>query len=113
MDDDFDFEAKAKAKIQEVKDEKPQTASTAPAVKKKKDAGFGGFAAGFLNAKPKKQAVKKAAPEPEKKQQAQVEDLTHMKAKGKDDRLKLDEVQDAMNQSKNFLETSKDKWLTP
>ena len=36
-----------------------------------------------------------------------------MKAKAKDDRLKLDEVQDAMSQSKNFLETSKDKWLTP
>ena len=37
-----------------------------------------------------------------------MEDVTHVKAKSKDEQLKLDEVQDAM---KPFLEKTKDQWM--
>lgn len=81
----------------EIKEEKPK----APA---KKSNNFGGFSAGFLNAKP--QPKKKAAPA-----KPQQEDLTHLKAKAKDENLKFQEVQEAMNNS-DFMK-QKDKWMTP
>lgn len=68
---------------------------------KKKDSGFGGFSAGFLNSKPAKKAVKKP----------EVEDHTNVKAsKDKNDHLKFKEVQEAMT---NTLEKNKNDWLTP
>lgn len=54
---------------------------------------------GFLSGGPSK-------PKPVKK----AEDLTHIKAKPKEETLKLTEVQDAMSST---LLKNKDEWLTP
>ncbi len=45
-------------------------------------------------------------PKPQKK----AEDLTHIKAKPKEEQLKLSEVQEAMSST---LVKNKDEWLTP
>lgn len=65
------------------------------------------MAAGFLNGPPKK---KKAAPAPKKIEKVEIEDQTHIKAKSKEDKLKIDEVQDAMTGN---YEKAKQDWLTP
>lgn len=71
------------------KKEAPKQAAAKPAAKKNQ--GFGGFSAGFLNAAPKKKTA--AAPA---KAKPKVEDHTDLKAKEKNANLKFDEVQDAM-----------------
>lgn len=78
-------------------------AAAAPA---KKNQGFGGMKGGFLlgGGAPKKAAPKKATAEPK------IEDVTHVKAKGKNSALELTEVQEAM---KSRLVQNKDEWLTP
>lgn len=78
----------------------PKQVEKAAPKAKKKNAGFGGFAAGFLNAPPKK---KKTKADPK------VEDITYVKAKPKEEtkeNLKFKEVQDALNDKK-------DEWWTP
>ena len=62
-----------------------QPAADAPK-QQSKNSGFGGFAAGFLNAKPPQ---KKAA---QKENKPTVEDYTHIKAKEKAENLKFKEV---------------------
>ena len=49
--------------------------------------------AGFLGGPQKRAPAKKAEPKPT------IEDVTHIKAKGKNDNLKMDEVQEAMKAS--------------
>ena len=55
---------------------------------------------GFLNQKPRAQVPK----------QKPLEDLTHIKAKPKEEQLKINEVQEAMTST---LLKKKDEWLTP
>jgi len=63
-----------------------------------------------LSAPPKKKKAAEKQPAPAKIQQ---EDLTHLKAQGKDATLKFDEVQDAMANKAAGLEKAKQDWLTP
>ena len=60
-----------------------------------------------MNAPPKKKKTVEKQPAPAKVQQ---EDLTHLKAKSKDENLKINEVQDAMT---NGFDKAKQDWLTP
>jgi hypothetical protein len=83
--DNFDFDKK-----------KPEQKPAA-----KKNQAFGGFSAGFLNAKPQKKTAER---------KPEVEDHTNVKAQKETDRLKLKEVQEAMT---NTLEKNKNDWLTP
>ena len=71
----------------------------------KKNSGFGGLKGGFLLGGG---AKKTAASKPAQKQKPKIEDMTHVKAKPKEDQLKFDEVQNAM---KTGLEKNKDEWL--
>lgn len=80
-------------------------AQPAAAVQKKNTSGggFGGLQGGFLNRKPQ--------PKPAAQQQQPVkpaEDLTHIKAKPKEEQLKFSEVQEAMATK---LNQNKEEWL--
>lgn len=65
----------------------------------------GGFLLG--GSKPKKPAAK---PVSQKQAKPEIEDLTHVKAQSKDERLRMAEVQEAM---KSDIIKKKDEWLTP
>jgi hypothetical protein len=64
--------------------------------------------AGFFNNPPPK---KKAQPTPATQKVTEVEDMTHLKAQSKQEKLKIEEVQQTMNY--DALQKSKDQWLTP
>ncbi|CDW86300.1 UNKNOWN [Stylonychia lemnae] len=102
MSDDYD--KKPSTQIQQ-----QNTSNSTVAVqqqKKQSAGGFGGMKGGFLlggNSKPTQSQQR-----PQAQIQKPAEDLTHIKAKPKDDQLKLQEVQEAMSST---LLKKKDEWM--
>eukprot|EP00347_Sterkiella_histriomuscorum_P016908 403351390 len=103
MSDDYDNRPK-KSQIQYTSQQNSASVQSQP--KKQQSGGFfGGMKGGFLNAKPKNTQNQQKPQQPVIK-----EDLTHIKAKPKEEQLKFQEVQDAMTST---LEKKKDEWMNP
>jgi hypothetical protein len=84
------------AKPEEAKEPAKPIAQTKPDAKPAAKGGSFGLKGGFLLGGGQKKA------------QPKVEDVTHVKAKSKDESLKIDEVQSAM---KSNLEATKEQWI--